>query len=318
MKLLLLGADGQVGFALQTALAALGALVAATRKGVLPGGIDCVTADLSDLAALRSLIERERPDWVVNAAAYTAVDKAESEPAAAMRVNAEALATIGDSARRSGARVLHYSTDYVFPGDAQRPWREDDATAPLGVYGRSKLAGEQALRDSGAAHLILRTAWVYGPRGINFLRTMLRLAGERDRLTVVADQMGTPTTAALIAQVSALLIAMLGSAAGDDVRFGTYHLTASGHTNWHGFATEIVALAHRAGLIEHAPRVDAITSDQYPTPAKRPAWSVLETQKLRSTFNVHLPDWQHGLQSTISAIADERSRWRDFRPTSGL
>jgi dTDP-4-dehydrorhamnose reductase len=312
MKLLLLGADGQVGFALQTALVAVGDLVPATRKGVLPGGIGCVTADLSDLVALRSLIERERPDWVVNAAAHTAVDKAEGEPAAAMRANAEALATIGDSARRIGARVLHYSTDYVFPGTAGRPWREDDATAPLGVYGRSKLAGEQALRDSGAAHLILRTAWVYGPRGNNFLRTMLRLAGERDRLTVVADQSGTPTTAALIAQVSALLIAMLGSATGDDVRFGTYHLTASGHTSWHGFATEIVALAHSAGLIERAPIVDAITSDQYPTAAKRPAWSVLDTQKIQSTFNVHLPDWRHCLQSTISAISDERMRWRDF------
>jgi dTDP-4-dehydrorhamnose reductase len=264
---------------------------------------------LSDLPTLRGLIERERPDWIVNAAAYTAVDKAEAEPAAAMRVNAEALATIGDCARRIGARVLHYSTDYVFPGDAQRPWREDDDTAPLGIYGRSKLAGEQALRDSGAAHLILRTAWVYGPRGHNFLRTMLRLAGERERLTVVADQMGTPTTAALIAQVSAVLIAAMGSASGDDSRFGTYHLTAAGHTSWHGFATEIVTLAHSAELIARAPIIDAITSAQYPTPAKRPAWSVLDTRKLQSTFDVFLPDWRDCLQSTISAIADERTRW---------
>jgi dTDP-4-dehydrorhamnose reductase len=309
MKLLLLGADGQVGFALQSALAPLGELVVATRKGVLPGGLPCIAADISDLVALRALIERERPDWIVNAAAYTAVDKAESEPVAAMRVNAEALATLGDSARRIGARVLHYSTDYVFPGNAPRPWREDDDTAPLGVYGRSKQAGEQALRDSGAAHLILRTAWVYGPRGHNFLRTMLRLAGERERLTVVADQTGTPTTASLIAQASALLIAALGSALGDDARFGTFHLTASGQTSWHGFASEIVTLAHAAGLIERAPVVDAISSDQYPTPARRPAWSVLDTRKLQSTFNVFLPDWQHCLQFTISAIADERSRW---------
>ncbi len=309
MKLLLLGADGQVGFALQSALATLGELVNATRKGVLPGGLACAHADLANPSALRSLIESERPDWIINAAAYTAVDRAEDEPSAAMGINAEAVSVIGAVAQTIGARVLHYSTDYVFPGNAGEPWREEASTAPLGAYGRSKLAGEEALRASGAAHLILRTAWVYGPRGNNFLRTMLRLAGERDRLSVVADQIGTPTTAALIAQASAQLIAALDTAPPGDARYGTYHLTASGHASWHEFAVAIFAHAHAAGLIEFLPEVLAITSAEYPTRAQRPAWSVLDTRKLTATFNVYLPHWRYGLQSTISAIADERTRW---------
>lgn len=309
MKLLLLGADGQVGFALQSALSAVGALSCATRAGTLPGALPCERVDLSDFDSLRTLIQATRPDWIINAAAYTAVDRAEDEVDLALRCNAGALSAIGDAARIVGARVLHYSTDYVFPGDVHAPWREDDATGPLSVYGRSKLGGEQALRDSGVAHLILRTAWVYGPRGSNFLRTMLRLAAERDRLTVVADQIGTPTTAALIAQVSALLISALQAADRSDARFGTYHLTASDHTSWHGFACEIVALAHGAGLIARRPEVAAISSADYPTRAQRPAWSVLDTRKLQATFGVYLPHWRYGLQSTISAIADERARW---------
>ena len=269
MKMLLLGADGQLGFALQPALSALGAVAAATRKGVQAGGLACLQADLSDFDALRSLIEAERPDWIVNAAAYTAVDRAENEPEVAMRINALAMSVIGDAARAIDARVLHYSTDYVFPGDGRKPWREDDRTAPLGAYGRSKLAGEQALRDSGAAHLILRTAWVYGPRGNNFLRTMLRLAGERERLSVVADQFGTPTTAVLIAQVSAQLIVTLRHATSDDPRWGSYHLTASEHTSWFEFANEIFDHAHAANLIARRPDVAAITSAEFKTPATR-------------------------------------------------
>ena len=309
MKLLLLGADGQIGTALQPALLTLGELAPATRRGELAGALPCLRADLADLDALSALIEAERPDWIVNAAAYTAVDRAEDEPALATRINAEALQTIGTAAERIGARVLHYSTDYVFAGSAGKAWREDDATAPLGAYGRSKLDGERALAASGCAHLILRTAWVYGPRGNNFLRTMLRLAGERDRLGVVADQTGTPTTAVLIAQTSARLIAALPAASRDDARFGTYHLTAAGHTSWHAFASEIFALAAHAGLIARVPETAALTSAEYPTRAVRPTWSVLDTGKLVAAFGVHLPHWRQGLHSTISAIADERSRW---------
>jgi len=309
MKLLLLGADGQVGFALQQSLQALGEVRLATRRGALPGLLPCLAADLADPQQLRALIRAERPDWIVNAAAYTAVDRAEDEEELAWRINAAALAVIGQAAAETGARVVHYSTDYVFAGDGETPWREDDRIAPLGVYGQSKASGEKALRDSGAAQLILRTAWVYGPRGNNFLRTMLRLGDERERLSVVADQIGTPTTATLIAAVTAQLIGALGGATAGDPRYGTYHLTASGHTSWHGFAEAIFATAQSAGLIARTPELAAITSAQYPTRALRPAWSVLDTHKLRSRFGIHLPHWQHGLSSTLSAIADERTRW---------
>jgi dTDP-4-dehydrorhamnose reductase len=308
MKLLLLGADGQVGSALQQALAAE-ELRPATRRGKLPGGFDCLQADLADITQLVALIERERPDWILNAAAYTAVDRAEDEPELADRINGSALADIGAAAQRIAARVLHYSTDYVFPGTLQAPWREDDRTAPVNHYGQSKLRGEIALRESGASHLILRTAWVYGPRGNNFLRTMLRLGGERPQLGVVADQFGTPTTAQLIAAVSARLISELKSAADTDPRWGTYHLTAAGHTSWHQFASAIFDQAVSAGLIARRPEVKEIASADYPTRARRPNWSVLDNSKLQSNFGLHLPDWQAGLATTLSMIADERSRW---------
>jgi dTDP-4-dehydrorhamnose reductase len=303
VTILLLGADGQVGFELHRALAPLGRIVATTRKGVLPGGIDCARLDLADADALRGLIETTQPRWIVNAAAYTAVDRAEDEPELARRINGDALAVIGDAAREIDARVVHYSTDYVFDGAAQQPWREADATGPLGAYGRSKLAGEVALRESGAAHLIFRTAWVYGPRGANFLRTMLRLARERDRLTVVADQTGTPTPAGLIAETTALVVHALREAGADDARFGTYQLTANGHTTWHGFASRIVELAFNAGLIERLPEVAAITTDQFPTKAKRPTYSVLDTSRLQSTFGLALPDWTEGLARVMGELA---------------
>lgn len=302
MTILLLGADGQVGFELHRALAPLGPIKATTRKGILPGGIDCARLDLADADALRGLIETTRPRWIVNAAAYTAVDRAEDEPELAQRINGDALAVIGAAATRIDARVVHFSTDYVFAGTANQPWREDDATGPLGAYGRSKIAGEAALRASGAVHLIFRTAWVYGPRGANFLRTMLRLARERDRLTIVADQTGTPTPARLIAETTALILHALCDASASDPRFGTYHLTANGHTTWHGFASRIVDHAHRAGLIERAPDVAAISTDQYPTKAQRPAYSVLDTTKLQSTFGLALPDWTEGLARVMGEL----------------
>ena len=303
MTILLLGADGQVGFELHRALAALGPIVATTRKGVLPGGVDCERIDLADSDALGTLIETTRPRWIVNAAAYTAVDRAEDEPELAQRINGDALAVIGAAAKRIDARVVHYSTDYVFDGVELNSWRENDPTGPLGAYGRSKLAGEIALRESGAAHLTFRTAWVYGPRGANFLRTMLRLARERDRLTVVADQFGTPTPARLIAEATALIVHALHGARADDARFGTYHLTANGHTTWHGFASRIIDHAHRAGLIERAPEVAAITTAEFPTKAKRPAVSVLDTTKLQSTFGLTLPDWSEGLARVMGELS---------------
>ncbi len=302
MKILLLGADGQVGFELLRALAPLGPITATTRKGVLPHGAACAQCDLTDHDALRALIASTRPHWIVNAAAYTAVDRAEDEPELAQQINGDALAVIGAAALQIDARVVHFSTDYVFDGATTRPWREDDSTVPLGAYGQSKLAGEIALRASGAAHLILRTAWVYGARGQNFMRTMLRLARERDRLTVVADQTGTPTTASLIADTTAAIVRTLQSATANDPHFGTYHLTASGQTTWHGFASAIIDLAHSSALIDRKPEVAAITTDKFPTKAKRPAHSVLDTSKLQSTFALTLPDWREELARVIGEL----------------
>ncbi|MGD9584912.1 MAG: dTDP-4-dehydrorhamnose reductase [Lysobacterales bacterium] len=308
MKMLLLGADGQLGFALYQSLSTLGPLAAATRRGVLPGGIECRRADLSDPDALRALIRAERPDWLINAAAYTAVDRAESEPTLAGQINGQALTAIGESAREVGARVLHFSTDYVFSGQSLTPWRETDAPAPINAYGHSKWLGERLLAATGVDHLLLRIAWVYGPRGQNFLRSMLRLAGEREQLRVVADQIGTPTPAALVAGVSAILLQQLAAADAGDPRFGCYHLTAAGATSWHAFAGEILRLAATAGLIARAPELQAIASSEFPTPARRPAYSVLDTGKLRGTFGIELPDWRQGLVQTISALADARAQ----------
>ncbi|MCK9366210.1 MAG: dTDP-4-dehydrorhamnose reductase [Metallibacterium scheffleri] len=306
MKILLLGAGGQVGFELMRALGPLGALNAATRDGMLPGGARCRVADLgADPAALRALLDEAAPDVIVNAAAYTAVDRAEDEPALAQAINAGAPETLGRWAAAHGAAVIHYSTDYVFDGGGPRPWREDDTPAPRGVYGASKLAGEQALRASGAPHLILRTAWVYAARGHNFLRTMLRLAGERESLRVVNDQFGTPTPARLIANATAAMLARMAPR-GDftgDAAWGTYHLTASGHASWHGFAEALLQAAQRAGLIARMPELLAISSADYPTRAQRPAWSVLDCTRVQDVFALRLPDWQTALDAVIGELA---------------
>jgi dTDP-4-dehydrorhamnose reductase len=251
---------------------------------------------------------------IVNAAAYTAVDRAEDEAALAMRVNGEAVGVFGQWAAAHGARVVHYSTDYVFDGNATRPWREDDAVAPLGVYGRSKLAGERALRDSGADHLLFRTAWVYAARGHNFLRTMLRLGAERERLSVVDDQRGTPTPAALIADVTAAALKhwLDGNDATRRALKGTYNLVATGETTWCGFARAIMQRAATAGLLARAPEVAAISSAEFPTPAQRPAYSVLDTTRLRETFGIALPTWQHGLDAVIAELQAGTNRFPLF------
>lgn len=307
MRILVTGANGQVGRELLRALAGgSDTIIPATRSGQLADGTPCERVDLADLDDLRAALDRIAPDLIVNAVAYTAVDRAEDEPELAQRVNGDAVGVLGAWAQRHGARVVHYSTDYVFDGTARAPYREGDATHPVSVYGRSKLAGEIALRDSGARHLVFRTAWVYAAHGKNFLLTMLRLGAERDELRVVDDQVGAPTPAGLIADVTTQAIAAWrGDIA--TTRDGTYHLVASGQVSWCGFARAIFERGVRAALLPRAPRVTAITTADYPTRAKRPAYSVLATAKLRASFGVALPEWQTALDGVIDALRDSET-----------
>lgn len=297
MKLLLLGGNGQVGNALHRSLAPLGEIVVTTRNGNLPDGDPCEALDLSDLDRIKPLIERIAPDIVVNATAHTAVDRAEEEPELAFRINALAPQRIAEACVALGATLLHYSTDYVFDGTARRPYREDDPTAPLGVYGASKLAGEQAINASGARHLIMRTAWVYALRGQNFLRTMLGLAN-RDELRVVADQIGSPTPAWLIADVTASIVAR------GVKESGVRHLVTTGQTSWHGFAEAIFELAESQGMIARRPCVVPITTSEYPTRALRPAYSVLDTSCLQRDYALTLPAWRDALDATFAKSAN--------------
>lgn len=294
MTILLLGANGQLGQELQRALAPVGKIVATTRSGALPDGSACDIADFDQPASLTALLDRIQPTVVVNAAAYTAVDRAEKDRDAAWRANDESPGVLARWSAKRGVQLVHYSTDYVFDGQGKRPYREDDRTAPLGVYGASKLAGEEAIRAAGGSHLIFRTAWVYASHSANFLRTMLRLGASRDVLRVVADQVGTPTPAALIADVTAQALQHGGGLT------GTWHLTAKGETSWHDFAEVIFAEAVAAGLLTQAPRVEAITTAEYPTPAKRPAYSHLDVAKLEKDFGIVLPCWQEGLKRVIA------------------
>ncbi|MER3053747.1 dTDP-4-dehydrorhamnose reductase [Xanthomonas hortorum] len=298
MITLVFGANGQVGTELLRALAADGAVQATTRSGQLPDGSACETADFDAPEALPALLDRIAPSRVVNAAAYTAVDRAEQDRDSAMRANALSPGVIAAWCAARNVPLVHYSTDYVFDGQGTEPYLEDAQTSPLGVYGETKLAGEDAIRASGAQHLILRTAWVYASHGANFLRTMLRVGAERDELRVVADQIGTPTPAALIADVTAQLLRQRIPDTS-----GTWHLTAAGQTSWHGFAEAIFEEAVSAGLLPRAPRVVPITTADYPTPAKRPAYSRLSIEKLQHDFDVVLPEWQLGLQRVIAEIA---------------
>lgn len=304
MKILVLGANGQVGFELLRALAPLGELAAATREGVLAEGAACITADLADARSLANALDGARADLVVNAAAYTAVDRAEDEPQLAERINHRAVGEIGAWAAKHAARVIHYSTDYVFDGSGSRPYREDDPTAPLGVYGRSKLDGERALAASGARHLVLRTAWVYAARGHNFLRTMLRLARERDELRVVADQVGAPTPAHWLADATAAIAGRWREADAD----GVCHLAAAGQCSWHAFAQAIVDGALQRGLIERAPRVNAIATADFPTRARRPAYSVLDGRRVEHLFAMTRPDWRRGLDEVLAQVLAVHAR----------
>jgi len=297
MRILLLGANGQVGTELRRSLAPLGDIVAATRSGQLDGR-SCEQANFDEPSHLASLVERVRPDVMVNAAAYTAVDRAEQERDAAWRINAEAPGVLADACARRDIWLVHYSTDYVFDGSGTRPYREDDPPAPRSVYGASKLAGEDAVRSSGAKHLIFRTAWVYAAHSHNFLRTMLRLGSERDVLRVVVDQIGTPTPAALIANVTARALQR------PTPKSGLWHLTATGQTSWHGFAEAIFAGAVERDLLPRAPKVEPITTADYPTPAARPAYSVLDTSRLCETFGISLPAWQDGMGGVLDELSE--------------
>jgi len=296
MKILLFGCNGQVGWELQRALSPLGELVA----------LDFDTAgawhaDFSRPPALADTIRALQPDVIVNAAAHTAVDKAEAEPALARTLNAEAPAVLAAEAASAGALLVHYSTDYVFDGSGSAPRAEDAPTDPLNVYGETKLAGEEAIRSSGCRHLILRTSWVYGTRGGNFARTMLRLAQERDRLAVIDDQVGAPTGADLLADVTAHAIRAVGS---HGAPTGTYHLVAGGETSWFGYASHVIDFARAAGLpVTVAPdAIAAVPTSAYPTPARRPKNSRLDTTRLRQTFGLALPPWQSGVDRMLREL----------------
>lgn len=296
MRILLLGANGQVGHELRRTLAPLGEVVPTTRTGVLEGaGVE--VADFDKPESLAALVERVSPDLVVNAAAYTAVDRAESETEAAFRANAEAPRWLAEACVMRDAMLVHYSTDYVFDGKGTRPYREDDPTAPVGVYGISKLAGEDAIRASGCRHFIFRTAWVYGNHGSNFMRTMLRLGSEREQLNVVADQFGTPTPAYLIADITAHILER------DNPSSGTWHLTCGSKASWYEFAVKIFEGASRRGILKKGVSVLPISTSEYPTPARRPGYSCLDISKLIRDFDVAVPDWETGLDHVLDNMA---------------
>ena len=283
MKILLTGKNGQVGWELASSLVPMGELVAHDRTSL----------DLADPDRICNLVRDIKPAIIVNAAAYTAVDKAESEPAAAHAVNAQAPRVLAEEAKKLGALLVHYSTDYVFDGSKAEPYVETDATNPVSVYGRSKLEGELAIRASGCRHLIFRTSWVFGPRGGNFLLTMLRLAGERNELRIVDDQFGAPTSSGMIADATAHALRVDGAE-------GLFHLTASGRTSWCGFAREIFKTAGLATVVVPIP------SAQYPTPAKRPHNSTLDCSKLGKAFGFAPPTWQEGMLACMRSLGKLR------------
>ena len=297
MKILLLGKNGQVGWELQRSLAPLGEVLALDRHS------SHFCGDLSQPERLAQTVLAYRPDVIVNAAAHTAVDKAESEPDLARTLNAHAPAALAQAAAQIGAWLVHYSTDYVFNGQGEKPWQETDATGPLSVYGQTKLEGEQAIVAACAKHLIFRTSWVYAARGGNFARTMLRLAAERERLTVIDDQRGAPTGADLIADITAHAIRQVMGLPEASLA-GIYHLVAGGETSWHGYASHVIAqvrlLKPEMGL--KVTEISPVPTSAFPTPAKRPINSRLDTRKLENGFGLVLPPWQQGVYRLLTEI----------------
>jgi dTDP-4-dehydrorhamnose reductase len=296
MKILLLGKGGQVGWELQRSLAPLGELIALDFDSPAP-----LSADFTRPEALAATVRAVAPQVIVNAAAHTAVDQAEAEPELARTINAHAPAVLSREAKALGAWLVHYSTDYVFDGSGTAPWTESSPTGPLSVYGRTKLEGEQAIRASGCDHLILRTSWVYAARGGNFARTMLRLAAERDSLSVIDDQIGAPTGADLLADITAH--AIRGALAQPSLR-GTYHAVAGGHTSWHGYASHVIEFARAAGqpIRVRAQDITAVPSSAFPTQAQRPRNSRLDTRKLQQSFGLSLPDWRIGVERMLREV----------------
>ena len=297
MKILLLGKEGQVGWELQRSLSTVGGLIASEQREL----------DLERPDDVRGWVRRHEPDIIVNAAAYTAVDQAESEPEKAHRINADAVAVLAEEANRLNAWLVHYSTDYVFDGEKATPYDEGDGANPLSVYGRTKLEGEERIRDCHAKHMIFRTSWVYAARGKNFAKTMLRLAKERETLSVIADQYGAPTSAELIADITALALHWAIRKGSDTDLAGTYHLVARGETSWHGYAQYVLALARENGCsLKTAPEeVCPIQTEDYPLPAKRPRNSRLNVSKLTSIYGVHLPDWRNHVRRLIEELASQ-------------
>jgi dTDP-4-dehydrorhamnose reductase len=295
MKILLLGCDGQVGWELQRSLQPLGEVLALDFQS------RDYAADFSKPASLAATVDAVRPDLIVNAAAHTAVDKAESEPALAQAINADAPGVLARSAAACGAWLVHYSTDYVFDGSGDQPRGEESPTGPLSVYGRTKLDGEMQIRASGCQHLILRTSWVYAARGGNFAKTMLRLAGMKTELNVIDDQIGAPTGADLLADLTAL---MARAARAQPDLAGTYNAVAGGATSWHGYARLVIETARARGVALTLPAAALlpIPTSAYPTPAPRPLNSRLDTRKLRERFGVHLPDWECGVRRMLDEI----------------
>ena len=298
MKILLFGKNGQVGWELQRSLAPLGEVIALGTTS------QDYCGDFTDLAGISETIKTIKPDVIVNAAAHTAVDKAESEPELARTLNALAPGVLAKESKLLNALLIHYSTDYVFDGAGENPWRETDQAAPLSVYGATKLEGEQLIQVSGCKHLIFRTSWVYGARGGNFAKTMLKLAKERDSLKVIDDQIGAPTGADLLADVTAHAIR---TARQNPEVSGLYHLVAGGETTWHGYASFVLDYAHRAGIdLKVAPEaIQAVPTSLFPTPAKRPHNSRLNTEKLQNTFDLHLPCWQAGVERMLIEILEK-------------
>lgn len=299
-RILLLGKNGQVGWELQRSLAPLGELIALDRQGSVFNGVP-LCGDLTDLEGLRQTVQHLQPDAIVNAAAHTAVDKAESEPDLARRLNAEAPAVLAEAAQSVGAWLVHYSTDYVFNGQGDQPWLETDATGPLNTYGHTKLEGEHAIQQACERHLIFRTSWVYAARGSNFAKTMLRLAAERERLTVINDQFGAPTGAELIADVTAHAIRQVRQTGQGQ---GVYHLAASGTTTWHGYASHVIETARRLQPTQalKVQAIDPVSTSAFPTPAQRPHNSRLNTTHLQQTFGLTLPAWQQGVDRMLAEI----------------
>jgi len=301
MKILLLGRNGQVGWELQRSLAPLGELLALDRHSAPACG------DLSQPDALAQTVLNFQPQVIVNAAAHTAVDKAESEPDLARLLNATAPSALAQAAKAVGAWLVHYSTDYVFNGQGQTPWREDDTTQPLSVYGQTKLEGEALIAASGCKHLIFRTSWVYASRGGNFAKTMLRLAQERERLTVIDDQFGAPTGADLIADVTAhavrQVMGVTHPATVADLS-GIYHLVAAGQTTWHGYAQHVIETAQQLapGKNWQVKDIAPVDSSAFVTPARRPHNSRLNTGKLQATWGLQMPAWQHGVDRMLAEI----------------